>query len=73
VRVRRVAIRIAVREVQRAAARAAKERRELVVSYDDLPDPGSAGTRSCSSAGVEVWVVEVSAGTVRGPPISPTG
>ena len=38
--VRRVAIRIAVREVQRAAARAAKERRELVVSYDDdLPDP----------------------------------
>ena len=37
--VRRVAIRIAVREVQRAASRAAKERRELVVSYDDLPDP----------------------------------
>ena len=37
--VRRVAIRIAVREVQRAAARAAKERRELVVPYDDLPDP----------------------------------
>ena len=37
--VRRVAIRIAVREVQRAAARAAKERRELVASDDDLPDP----------------------------------
>ena len=40
--VRRVAIRIAVREVQRSAARAAKERRELVVQYDDLPDPDVA-------------------------------
>ena len=37
--VRRVAIRIAVREVQRAAARVAKERRELVSYHDDLPDP----------------------------------
>jgi RNA polymerase sigma-70 factor (ECF subfamily) len=37
--VRRVAIRIAVREVQRSAARAAKEQREIVGAYDDLPDP----------------------------------
>ena len=37
--VRRVAIRIAVREVQRSAARAVKERCEVVERYDDLPDP----------------------------------
>lgn len=37
--VRRVAIRIAVREVQRSAARAEKERREVVDRHDDLPDP----------------------------------
>jgi RNA polymerase sigma-70 factor (ECF subfamily) len=41
--VRRVAIRIAVREVRRAAARVAKERTEVVVErYDDLPDPDVA-------------------------------
>ena len=40
--VRRVAIRIAVREVQRSAARAEKERREVVDRYDDLPDPDVA-------------------------------
>ena len=36
--VRRVAIRIAVREVQRSAARAVKERREVIDRHDDLPD-----------------------------------
>lgn len=40
--VRRVAIRIAVREVQRGVARAAKERRQVLVAYDDLPDPDVA-------------------------------
>lgn len=37
--VRRVAIRIAVREVQRVSARSVKERSELVAHHDDLPDP----------------------------------
>ena len=37
--VRRVAIRIAVREVKRSAARAVKERQDVVEQYDDLPDP----------------------------------
>jgi RNA polymerase sigma-70 factor (ECF subfamily) len=37
--VRRVAIRIAVREVKRSAARAVKERQDVVERYDDLPDP----------------------------------
>ena len=40
--VRRVAIRIAVREVQRAAARPEKERLAQQVSYDELPDPDVA-------------------------------
>jgi RNA polymerase sigma-70 factor (ECF subfamily) len=41
--VRRVAIRIAVREVQRAAARLVKERMgQPVVAEDDLPDPDLA-------------------------------
>ena len=40
--VRRVAIRVAVREVQRASARVVKERTELVERYDDLPDPDVA-------------------------------
>lgn len=40
--VRRVAIRIAVREVQRSARRAEKERREVVDRHDDLPDPDVA-------------------------------
>ncbi|WP_432478961.1 RNA polymerase sigma factor [Nocardioides sp. GXQ0305] len=40
--IRRVAIRIAVREVQRSAARAIKERCEIVVQHDDLPDPDVA-------------------------------
>lgn len=37
--VRRVAIRIAVREVQRSAARPLKERIAQLPQYDDLPDP----------------------------------
>lgn len=40
--VRRVAIRIAVREVQRAAARPAKVRVAQRRQYDDLPDPDVA-------------------------------
>lgn len=40
--VRRVAIRIAVREVQRAARRAEKEQLQPVVRYDFLPDPDVA-------------------------------
>ena len=40
--VRRVAIRIAVREVQRAAARPLKERIAQPRQYDDLPDPDVA-------------------------------
>ena len=40
--VRRVAIRIAVREVQRSAARVVKERREVLDRHDDLPDPDVA-------------------------------
>lgn len=40
--VRRVAIRIAVREVQRAAARPVKERVAQQPRYDDLPDPDVA-------------------------------
>jgi RNA polymerase sigma-70 factor (ECF subfamily) len=40
--VRRVAIRIAVRELQRRAARADKERLAQPVAYDDLPDPDVA-------------------------------
>jgi RNA polymerase sigma factor (sigma-70 family) len=40
--VRRVAIRMAVREVQRAVARPAKERLGQPVPYDDVPDPDVA-------------------------------
>jgi RNA polymerase sigma factor (sigma-70 family) len=40
--VRRVAIRIAVRELQRRAARADKERLAQPTAYDDLPDPDVA-------------------------------
>lgn len=40
--VRRVAIRIAVRELQRRAARAGKERLGQPVPYDELPDPDVA-------------------------------
>ena len=40
--VRRVAVRIAVREVQRAASRVAKERSEVLEQHDDLPDPDVA-------------------------------
>ena len=40
--VRRVAIRIAVRELQRRAARADKERLAQPVAYDQLPDPDVA-------------------------------
>jgi RNA polymerase sigma-70 factor (ECF subfamily) len=40
--VRRVAIRIAVRELQRRAARPDKERLAQPRSYDDLPDPDVA-------------------------------
>jgi RNA polymerase sigma factor (sigma-70 family) len=40
--VRRVAIRIAVREVQRSAARPVKERVAQRLQYDDLPDPDVA-------------------------------
>lgn len=40
--VRRVAIRIAVREVRRAVARPAKERVAQQPRYDDLPDPDVA-------------------------------
>jgi RNA polymerase sigma-70 factor (ECF subfamily) len=40
--VRRVAIRIAVRELQRRAARARKERLGQPVPYDELPDPDVA-------------------------------
>jgi len=39
---RRVAIRIAVRELQRSHARPAKERATYRPSYDDLPDPDVA-------------------------------
>lgn len=37
--VRRVAIRIAIKEIRRESARAEKERRQVVPRYDDLPDP----------------------------------
>ena len=37
--VRRVAIRIAVRELQRRSARGTKERLASSMTYDDLPDP----------------------------------
>ncbi|MDR7253591.1 RNA polymerase sigma-70 factor (ECF subfamily) [Nocardioides sp. BE266] len=40
--VRRVAIRIAVRELQRRAARVSKERLGQPTSYDELPDPDVA-------------------------------
>lgn len=40
--VRRVAIRIAVRELQRRAARPDKERLAQPTAYDDLPDPDVA-------------------------------
>lgn len=40
--VRRVAIRIAVRELQRRAARADRERLAQQTAYDDLPDPDVA-------------------------------
>lgn len=40
--VRRVAIRIAVREVQRSVARPLKERVAQLPQYDDLPDPDVA-------------------------------
>lgn len=40
--VRRVAIRIAVRELQRRSARTAKERLAQPVAYDELPDPDVA-------------------------------
>jgi RNA polymerase sigma-70 factor (ECF subfamily) len=40
--VRRVAIRIAVRELQRRAARVTKERLAAPTAYDELPDPDVA-------------------------------